>query len=47
MKLKMNNMYKELKARWSADLNIFWKKILNFSLILGGIALGIVTADQI
>lgn len=47
MKLKMNNMYKELKARWSADLNIFWKKILNFSLILGGVALGIVTADQI
>lgn len=47
MKLKINNTYRELKERWKAELNLFWKRILNFSLVLGAAALGVVTADQI
>jgi hypothetical protein len=37
----------ELKERWKAELNAFWKKVLNVSLTVGGAALGIVTANQI
>jgi hypothetical protein len=37
----------QLKVRWGSELNKFWKKVLKFSLILGGSAGGILTIDGI
>ena len=37
----------QIKIRWKSELNKFWKKILKFSLILGGSAGGMLTIDGI
>ena len=37
----------QIKIRWTAQLNIFWAKVLKFSLILGGSAGGMLTIDGI
>ena len=37
----------QFKIRWKSELNKFWKKILKFSLILGGSAGGMLTIDGI
>ena len=37
----------QFKIRWKSELNKFWKKVLKFSLILGGSAGGILTIDGI
>ena len=37
--------FAQLKHRWSAPLNKFWKKVLKFCLWLGGIAVAILGAD--
>ena len=44
---KLKAAIETFKTRWQADLNAFWAKVLNFSLTLGGAALGIVSANQI
>ena len=43
----MSETIKEISSRWNAKLNKFWKKVLKFSLILGGSAGGILTIDGI
>ena len=37
----------QIKIRWKSELNKFWKKVLKFSLILGGSAGGMLTIDGI
>ena len=44
---KMKITFNELKTRWKAQINIFWAKVLKFSLILGGSAGGMLTIDGI
>ena len=43
----MSETIKEISSRWNAKLNKFWKKVLKFSLILGGSAGGMLTIDGI
>ena len=43
----MSEAIKEIGSRWNAKLNKFWKKVLKFSLILGGSAGGMLTIDGI
>ena len=43
----MSETIKEISSRWNAKLNKFWRKVLKFSLILGGSAGGILTIDGI
>jgi hypothetical protein len=42
----MIKAYNEFADRWSAELNKFWKKVLNISLTLGGASLGAITANN-
>ena len=37
----------QVKIRWGSELNKFWKKVLKFSLIMGGSAGGMLTIDGI
>ena len=41
----MSKTIKELKNRWNAELNAFWKKVLKISLIIGSSAAGILLAN--
>jgi hypothetical protein len=45
--LDKKTFIKQIKDRWSSEINEFWQKILNFSLILGGSAGGVLTIDGI
>ena len=40
-------LVEQVKIRWKSELNKFWKKVLKFSLILGGSAGGMLTIDGI
>lgn len=37
----------EIKERWSAEINEFWKKILNITVTLGTASIGIISADAL
>ena len=37
--------FKQVKIRWSAELNKFWKKVLKVSLVIGSSAAGILLAN--
>lgn len=41
----MSKTIKELKNRWNAELNKFWKKVLKMALTIGGSAAGILLAN--
>ena len=41
----MSETIKEIKNRWNAKLNKFWKRILRVSLALGSAAAGILLAN--
>lgn len=41
------NTTKEIKERWSSEMNEFWKKILHYSVIIGTSAAGVISADMI
>ena len=45
--LDQKPLVEQVKIRWKSELNKFWKKVLKFSLILGGSAGGILTIDGI
>lgn len=45
--LDQKPLIKQVKVRWKSQMNKFWKKVLKFSLILGGSAGGILTIDGI
>jgi len=42
----MSKTYKELKTRWNAKLNKFWKGILRASITIGGSAAGILVVNS-
>lgn len=37
----------EIKERWSAEINEFWKKILNLAVTLGTASIGVISADAL
>ena len=41
----MNETIKEIKSRWNAKLNAFWKRILRVSITIGSAAAGIMLAN--
>lgn len=45
--LDQKPLIKQVKIRWKSQMNKFWKKILKFSLIIGGSAGGILTIDGV
>ena len=45
--LDQKPLIKQVRIRWKSQMNKFWKKVLKFSLILGGSAGGILTIDGI
>lgn len=47
MKLKINDMFKELKQRWKAESPTFWKKIRNFAITLGTSAVAVLASDKL
>ena len=42
----MSKTIKEIKSRWNAKLNAFWKKILRVSLTIGSAAAGILLVNS-
>lgn len=45
--LDQKPLVEQVKIRWKSQMNKFWKKVLKFSLILGGSAGGVLTIDGI
>ena len=45
--LDQKPLIKQVRIRWKSQMNKFWKKVLKFSLILGGSAGGMLTIDGI
>ena len=41
----MSKTFKEIKSRWNAEMNAFWKKILKVATIIGSAAAGIMLAN--
>ena len=41
----MSKTFKEIKSRWSAEMNAFWKKILKVAVTLGSASAGILLAN--
>lgn len=41
----MSETIKEIKSRWNAKLNAFWKRILRVSITIGSAAAGIMLAN--
>lgn len=41
----MSKTFKEIKSRWNAEINAFWKKILKAALMLGSASAGILLAN--
>ncbi len=41
----MSKTFKEIKSRWNAQMNAFWKKVLKVSLTIGSAAAGIMLAN--
>ena len=41
----MKKYWKEIKLRWSSEINKFWTKILNLSLTLGIASGGMITVN--
>lgn len=41
----MSKTFKELKTRWNAELNAFWKKVLKISATIGSAAAGVLLAN--
>lgn len=37
----------EIKERWKAEVNEFWTKVLQVSVVLGTSAVGIISADAL
>ena len=42
----MSKTIKEIKSRWNAKLNAFWKKVLRVSLTIGSAAAGILLVNS-
>ena len=38
---------REIKERWKAEMNEFWKKVLQYAIIIGTAAAGVISADQL
>ena len=41
----MSKTIKEIKSRWNAEMNAFWKKVLKIATIIGSSAAGIMLAN--
>ncbi len=42
---EVQNIIREIQNRWGEEINEFWKKILNFTIIIGTSAAGVISAD--